>query len=270
MLQKAPSALVNPNPTVGLRSTAKLHLFPEIVREDLRARAFNRETSAGPTHEFEDPASKATPDAENLANLGDAVLRLIVAGLVSEMYPGLQAAPAVKLRDSLLDDENLDDLCEKSQYLNRVNGSFAPTRGIQKRDIFKAFIGAIQLEQGFESAKRLLDAPFRDYSTSAYNLLRESYGYASKQISVHIGAPSMPQPQPPPSSSSPDSSTNHLVLLNESLKKSNRQASWVCADYLSVGVDAGSNGNSPAPGSPPRGSKGDAQKWSVEALSRLA
>jgi ribonuclease-3 len=122
------------------------------------------------------------------------------------------------------------------------------------------------LEQGFESVKRLLDAYFRDYSTSAYNLLRESYGHVSKQISADIDASSMPQPQPPPSSSSPDSSTNHLTLFNESLQKSNRQAKWMYTDHPSVGVDAGSNGNSLAPGSPPCGSKGNAQKWSVEVL----
>ncbi|KAJ7898671.1 ribonuclease III [Mycena olivaceomarginata] len=245
MLQKAPSPLVNPNPTAGLSSTAKLHPFPEIVREDLRARVFNRETSAGPTHEFEDPASNATPDAENLANLGDSVLRLIVTGLVSEMYPGLQAAPAavstMVVNWTLINPLSFFPCTCWNRNCGIRYWTMQPWKISKGR---QAFIGAIQLEQGFESAKRLLDAPFRDYLTSAYNLLRESYGYASKQISPHIGAPAMPQPQPPPSPSSPDSSTNYLGLLNESLQKSNRQAKWVYTDHP----------------------KENAQKWSVEVL----
>ncbi|KAF7333003.1 Ribonuclease III [Mycena venus] len=238
--------------------------LPEIERENLRSRVFNPASPASSRNEFEDPAAEATPDAESLENLGDSVLHLVVTSLIAEIYPELRVVPATKLRALLLDDATMDTICAKYKFPNRVGSAKLADR--PTHNIFKAFIGAIVLEQGFEMVKPCLDAAFRLYSTSAYNLLRESYGIVPFQqistVSTSIG-PSVSVPASPPSSSSSpgDSSTNHLTLFNERKQKLNRHVDWTYPDHPSVGLDAGG-----VQDSPPRGNKAKTKMWLAEVI----
>ncbi|KAF7354579.1 Ribonuclease III [Mycena sanguinolenta] len=273
----------SPDPRNELRNPSKIvrasetlpgppsNIFPEISREDLRMRVFNPKpsVSTGSTHQFEDPASK-TPDIENLEDLGDSVLRLVVTSLIAELYPGLRVGPAAKLRELLLDNTTLDHLCEKSNFLNRLKTS-SSAHGIHLRVIFKAFIGALHLDQGLGPMKPQLDALFRPYCPSAYELVRESYRIdPSKQLHTASVSPSQPihPSQSPPSPSSADSSVNHLALFNESVQQGNWRVEWVYSDHPSAatGLDAGgSNRIVTSQESPPRGSKANSMPvWSVE------
>ncbi|KAJ6473107.1 hypothetical protein C8R45DRAFT_406626 [Mycena sanguinolenta] len=274
--EKSPSSrngLRNPNKIVrandALTTSPSSDLFPEISRDDLRMRIFNPKLPAGSGHQFEDAASE-TPDIENLENLGDSVLRLVVTSLIAETYPELRAGPAAKLRELLLDTTTLDHLCEKSDFSNRLKTS-PSTHGIHLRVIFKAFIGALHLDQGLGTVKPQLDALFRLYCPSAYNLVREFYGVGpSKQNSAGSVIRSEPVhlSQAPPSPSSVDSSVNHLALFNESVQKGNRRVEWVYSDHPSAatGLDMGTSTKVPAPPeSPPRGSKEKITPvWSVD------
>ncbi|KAJ7661322.1 hypothetical protein DFH06DRAFT_372945 [Mycena polygramma] len=243
----------NNNPSWFRPDSQSLPAVPEISNKELRARVFNADPSESSRHEFDDPAADTTPATENLENLGDSVLRLIVTSLILDMYPGLRVGPFTKLRELLMDNATLGDLCDKFRF--PVDRGQAPQH-VQ----FKVFVGAIYLDQGLESVRLWLAALFRPYSSTAYNFLRDAHESA-KQGSL---APNITPVFPCLPSTSPGSPASPLALLNECAQKGNRHVEWAYVNHPSIGFEAGSSGG--AQQSPSRETKGKTAVWVAEVL----
>ncbi|KAJ7983249.1 ribonuclease III [Mycena polygramma] len=224
-------------------------VIPEISSKELRVRVFNADPSESPKHEFEDPAADRAPTTENLKNLGESVLRLVVTSLILDMFPGLRVGPSTKLRELLIDNATLVDICGKFR--------FPGDRGQAPQHVqFKVFVGAIYLDQGLESVRLWLAALFRPYSSTAYNFLRDAHESA-KQGSL---APNITPVFPCLPSTSPGSPASPLALLNECAQKGNRHVEWAYVNHPSIGFEAG------AQQSPSRETKGKTAVWVAEVL----
>ncbi|KAK7001676.1 ribonuclease III [Favolaschia claudopus] len=219
---------------------------PQIKRADLRSILFSESSPVATVHEFEDPTTGATPDIQHLEFLGDSIIRFSVTRMITELYPGLRVGPATNLRDLIIDNATFEKICNTTTFLENAIKTSSLIHGSSVHLVFKAFFGALYLDQGNEAVKSVLDSLFRSDLISAYELLRESHGL------------SHPKNSPPPSPS--DSCTNFLAPFNESAQKGNRKVEWNYDDHPSVGMSS-------AQSSPPRGNNtAQITNWAVEVL----
>ncbi|KAJ6506291.1 hypothetical protein C8R47DRAFT_967163 [Mycena vitilis] len=239
-------------------SSCSFSIVPEISSNELRSRVFNTDPPECPNHEFEDPAADKTPAAEKYAleNLGDSVLRLVVTSLILDTYSRLRVAPSIKLRELLMDNAMLDDMCLRQVRFPRCPDTTAFS--IQGNHIFlRVFVGALYLDQGLEPVKPWLRAVFLPHSIKVYDLLRDLHG-SSKQGSPAVNT--TPSPPSLPSSTLPGSPASPLALLNECVQKGNRRVDWAFVNH-----EAGSSGG--ALQSPSReNSKTKTAVWVAEVL----
>ncbi|KAK7053704.1 ribonuclease III [Favolaschia claudopus] len=241
----------------SIKPNALSSQFPQIKRADLRARLFPELSQGVPVHEFEDPATGATPDIEHLEFLGESVIRVAVTSLISEMYPGLRVDPATNLRDLVMDNPTFEKISKNTKFLENAVKTASLMHGTPVHVVFKAFFGALYLDQGNEATKPILDSLFHPYTTSAYEFLRRTYGSPSQQENIATKVPSIVAQSPPASPS--DVSSNFLALFNESAQKGNRKVDWNYGDHPSAGTASPQS-------SPPRGNTAQTTKWVVEVL----
>ncbi|KAK7026562.1 hypothetical protein R3P38DRAFT_2942160 [Favolaschia claudopus] len=229
---------------------------PQIKRADLRSILFSESSPVATVHEFEDPTTGATPDIQHLEFLGDSIIRFSVTRMITELYPGLRVGPATNLRDLIIDNPTFEKICNTTSFLEDAIKTSSLIHGSPVHVIFKAFIGALYLDQGNEVVKSILDSLFRSFTTSTYESLRESHGlsHAKKIVSKTANTGNSPPASPS------DSCTNFLALFNESAQKGNRKVDWNYDDHPSVGMSS-------AQSSPPRGTNtAQITKWAVEVL----
>lgn len=99
---------------------------------------------------------------ERLEYLGDAVLELATSSFLYETYPDFQEGMLTNMRAALVRTESLGDTATEldfSKLLLMSKGEEA-TGGRSNRsilaDTFEAFLGAIYLDQGFETCVKIL------------------------------------------------------------------------------------------------------------------
>ncbi len=112
-------------------------------------------------------------DYERLEFLGDAVLDLVIADFLMRRFPQAREGTLSKLRASIV---NTTTLADKARALGidrglRLGKGEEHSGGRQKPSIlagaFEALIGAIYLESGFETARRVIETLFESEPESA-------------------------------------------------------------------------------------------------------
>jgi ribonuclease-3 len=109
---------------------------------------------------------------ERLEYLGDAVLDLVVADLLSRAYPEASEGELTKMRAALVNTENLAELGKQLNLGDYVQLSQAARAqgGIERpallADVVEALIGAIYRDSGFDAAYRFIAQNFTGSITS--------------------------------------------------------------------------------------------------------
>ncbi len=138
---------------------------------------------------------KKSYDNERLEFLGDAVLDLIVGEYLYKKFPSYDEGKLSKMRASLVNEEgfahlakilNIGDFILLSNAEQNNGGRDKPSL---LSNAFEAIIGAIYLESGLNSAKKVtvkllesgydsisLDTLFRDYKTALQELTQARFG----------------------------------------------------------------------------------------------
>lgn len=211
--------------------------LPHVNSEEYRLQIYtHRSYYARPTHMFEDTPEDPSPDNEMLEYLGDAVLSLVVTGLMREVYPYVRVGPSTKIRALVVGNPTLASISVK--YRLPENLRMHPAQAITLRastniqaDLFEAFVGGVYLDRGLEVVKAWLYPLFRPYLAEAYKHVRIQHGLSPEPTSP---APSgAPLPGTPPSSGSRPapgrSSANigHLSLFNQHLQQRGKSIEWV-------------------------------------------
>lgn len=108
-------------------------------------------------------SSSTTRDSsyERLEFLGDAVLNLVTASYLYDRYPNEDEGFMTRMRTQLINGKMLADLCLRHTSLHRfisasekVKGGGVPYNILE--DVFEAFLGAVYIDSGFETAKKWL------------------------------------------------------------------------------------------------------------------
>jgi ribonuclease-3 len=106
--------------------------------------------------------SEGEPQNERLEFIGDAVLGLVIAGALFEMYPEKDAGWLTQVRASLVDEENLTkkaDQIDLGSHLILGKGE-ENAGGRTKPSIlsgaYEALLGAILLDGGYEDVKSFI------------------------------------------------------------------------------------------------------------------
>lgn len=122
---------------------------PSLLRRALIHRSFAAEESLDKSY-------------ERLEFLGDAVLQLAVTHFLFTEYPGLTEGEMAKVRAGVVNEKTLAELARAVEIgpLVLLGRGEAQTGGADKdsilSDVVESVIGAIYLEAGFETTKRLV------------------------------------------------------------------------------------------------------------------
>jgi ribonuclease-3 len=106
-------------------------------------------------------------DYERLEFLGDAVLDLCIAHILSELYQDATEGELTKMRASLVNERKLSEIAKKielGKFIHMAKSEFA-SGGSEKpsilADVLEAIVGAVYIDQGFDYTfafiKRLYD-----------------------------------------------------------------------------------------------------------------
>lgn len=97
-------------------------------------------------------------DNERLEYLGDAVLSVIIAEFLYKKYPFANEGFLSELRSRLLNSNQLNNLSRKLglDLFIKTNGCDLLICESILGDVFEAFIGAIYLDKGYESTKKII------------------------------------------------------------------------------------------------------------------
>ncbi|KAI0080864.1 ribonuclease III [Panus rudis PR-1116 ss-1] len=238
-------------------SVDQLPPLPDIHDPSLLRRIFtHRSYFARPTHMFEDQPEDPSPDNEMLEHLGDAVLSLVVTGLLREVHPYLRVGASTKIRALLVGNTTLAKLSKKYRLHDHLITH--PAQAITLRastniqaDLFESYVGGVYQESGLEVVKSWLHPLFRPYVTAAYRIVRIQHGLdpdppvrpppSSSSPSTPAFLPTPPEAgpypniwsSPPPPRSS--ASIGHLSLFNQLLQQQCKNIEWVYADSLTSG-----------------------------------
>ncbi|CCL98251.1 uncharacterized protein FIBRA_00245 [Fibroporia radiculosa] len=213
--------------------------LPEVKSEQIRLQVYtHRSYYARPTHLFEDLPDDPSPDNEMLEHLGDAVLSLVVTGLIREIYPYLRVGSSTKIRALVVGNPTLASI--SVMYRLPDNLRMHPAQAITLRastniqaDLFEAFVGGLYLDRGLDVIKSWLCPLFRPYLVEAYRHVRMQYGLspdpdpAPPPITIGSSLSSSSALRPPPSHM--PASIGHLSLFNQHLQQQNMCIEWVWA-----------------------------------------
>ncbi|HAP9436337.1 TPA: ribonuclease III [Enterococcus faecium] len=102
-------------------------------------------------------------DNERLEFLGDAVLELMVSQYLFRLYPHLPEGKLTKTRAAIVREDSLSKFakeCHFDQYVLLGKGeenSGGRTRPALLCDLFEAFLGALYLDQGFDTTHAFIE-----------------------------------------------------------------------------------------------------------------
>lgn len=153
-------------------STLISQLNLTIKDEHLVQNAFVHRSYLNESREFEN-------SNERLEYLGDAVLELATSHFLFETYPDFQEGMLTNMRAALVRTESLGDTALSLGFdkLLLMSKGEEATGGRQNRsilaDTFESFLGAIYLDQGYESCVKILTEHI--FNKAAIVLKAESY-----------------------------------------------------------------------------------------------
>jgi len=107
--------------------------------------------------------SRETPHNERLEFLGDAVLELAVTENLFHQYPDFSEGDLTSIRSALVNYQMLADVAKEIELNNYILLSKGEAKDIGKaRDVilanaFEALLGAIYLDAGYETAKKIIN-----------------------------------------------------------------------------------------------------------------
>ena len=105
-------------------------------------------------------------DYERIEFIGDGVLDLIVADLIFNLYPTMSQGIMTKLRAQVVCSSTLASYSKKLGFGEIIKlGKGQIKEGANQKileDVFESFIGAIYIDQGFETAKRIVLDIFKE------------------------------------------------------------------------------------------------------------
>uniref|UniRef100_A0A0W0FX36 Uncharacterized protein n=1 Tax=Moniliophthora roreri TaxID=221103 RepID=A0A0W0FX36_MONRR len=241
----------NRDTTVHGAELPALPSLPKINSKEIERQILtHRSVYARPTHTFEDLPNDPSPDNEKFEHLGDSVLSLVVTDLLFEMYPGLRVGPSTKVRAMIVNNQILAAISQRYKLPHRL--SVHPTQALALResihvqaDVFEAFVGGLYTDQGLEAVRPWLNALFRPYVKTAYDIVRAQYGPGllivspsqsnSSSLSWPSSSPTSPphidsdsnDPAPATAAMNTQGLAGHLVLFNKWVAKLNKQVEWV-------------------------------------------
>lgn len=114
------------------------------------------------THKsFNGDANTKHHDYERLEFLGDSVIGCVVAELAYKTHPDMEQGPLTKLKSSIVSTRPMAEFARQLDLPSYiiVGNSFA--NDVSKsdtllEDVFEAFIGALYLDQGFRTTRKVL------------------------------------------------------------------------------------------------------------------
>ena len=105
-------------------------------------------------------------DYERIEFIGDGVLDLIVADLIFNLYPTMSQGIMTKLRAQVVCSSTLASYSKKLGFGEIIKlGKGQIKEGANQKileDVFESFIGAIYIDQGFETAKKIVLDIFKE------------------------------------------------------------------------------------------------------------
>ncbi len=122
---------------------------------------------------------------ERLEYLGDAVLELSVSDYLYHEYPEYQEGMLTNIRAALVRTESLAEVAKSlnfPEYIKMSRGEIA-TNGASNlsilADAFEAFLGALYLDQGYETVKTLLTEHLfpRSHAVVSQGLYKDSKSF---------------------------------------------------------------------------------------------
>ncbi|KAI0700620.1 ribonuclease III domain-containing protein [Cytidiella melzeri] len=234
---------------VGIKpriNPADLPPLPKIKSDELRKQVFtHRSYFARPTHVFEDSPYDPSPDNEMLEHLGDAVLSMVVTGLLREVYPYLRVGPSTKIRALVVGNNTLavmhnsmqNSATDSSVMYNLPDNLFThPAQAITLRastniqaDLFEAYVGGVYLDAGLEGVQAWLVPLFRHYLVEAYRQVRMQHGLSpdpTPVVTPPMGSLAPGYPGPSAQRVTPMAPAGHLSLFNQCLQQKNKAVEW--------------------------------------------
>jgi len=157
-------------------STVKLPPLPKIQSERIRRRVFtHRSLTSGHGLSSQPPEGHPNTDNEELAHIGDQVVGFALTDLIQHIYPNLRAVPATKLRCHVNRNIVIAELCVLYGLHKRLKIDLPEDRASSVRasrnaqvDVFKAYVGGVYREQGFEAVSKWLFSVFRSFVEDTY------------------------------------------------------------------------------------------------------
>lgn len=106
------------------------------------------------------------PSYDRLEFLGDSLLDMIVGDLVYHHYPESNSGTLSKARSALVDGKTLSRLSESVYgFADLVRYSNGEAKNVNhhahvNEDVFEAFVGAVYLDQGYETVRQIVASIF--------------------------------------------------------------------------------------------------------------
>ncbi|KAI0246928.1 ribonuclease III domain-containing protein [Lactifluus subvellereus] len=155
--------------------------LPAIQSERIRRQIFTHPSLVGGHRDdFQAFESDPSPDNEELAHIGDQVFSLAVTDLIQALYPHLRVGPSSKVRDYVKRKDVLAQVSVLYGLHERLGlpelqaGRLRASQNVQAQ-VFKAFVGGLYRDRGFEVVREWLTPHFRFRLKNAYEDLREAY-----------------------------------------------------------------------------------------------
>jgi ribonuclease-3 len=116
---------------------------------------------------------------ERLEFLGDAVIEVAVSDFLFSEQPELSEGKMTRLRSALVNTVTLARACEELKIKDHILvGEGERERGLLENDrllasVFEALVGAIYLDQGFDTAKSWVQERLKEYRHEGEEALRD-------------------------------------------------------------------------------------------------
>ena len=121
---------------------------------------------------------------ERLEYLGDAVLGAVVAEMLFKKFPFREEGFLTEMRSKIVNREHLNKLALKlglDHYMNESIDPAAKNRSVYG-DAFEALIGAVYIDKGYETARKLILNRFIKHHIDVEELEMLEHNFKSKLI----------------------------------------------------------------------------------------
>lgn len=119
---------------------------------------------------------------ERLEYLGDAILSAVVADYLFKKFPSKDEGFLTEMRSRLVSRDNLNKLSEKIGIQKFVKASAGNMYRSINGDAFEAFVGAMFLDKGFNSAKKVIVNRIIKFHIDIDEMENKNLNYKSRLI----------------------------------------------------------------------------------------